>query len=63
MPKHPTIKVDAEHTARLAHGETVVLKVPPGAETLGIRLTKLPPGTPLDGMAKLCDVFFNGRKA
>jgi hypothetical protein len=63
MPR-VTVKIDREHTRRLLRGETVRIVVPEGLETMGLRLD-VPDGNKPDGdsIAKILDVFFNGRKA
>lgn len=55
-----TIRIDESHTKKLLSGERVTIKVPLGATKFSIQLT-VPKHA--DSLAKLVDVFFNGRPA
>lgn len=60
----PTLKIDREHTLRLLAGQPIAIKFPKGAPAVRLLLTiDLDGKTPLDGVAKCMDVFFNGRRA
>lgn len=65
-----TVKVDlsADHCRRLLNGDQITINIPLGAQRLQMRLAegikvKVSTSSPLNGLAKICDVFFNGRKA
>jgi hypothetical protein len=60
--KRAKILINALHSRALLLGEPVAIKVPEGAKIIELRLT---PSQihPIDSMAKVIDVFFNGRKA
>ncbi len=55
-----TIRIDREHTRKLLAGETVAIKVPAGCTVLRLKLD-VPEGEHTAGLAKVLDVFFNGR--
>lgn len=59
----PKLRIDREHTLRLLAGQAVTVKVPPGAKTLAFQLDKKTIENGGDSMAKILDVFFNGRPA
>lgn len=63
--KTVTVRIDANHAAQLLAGRTVAIKVPDGADILEIVAEPLPASAApiFHGLAKLADVFFNGRKA
>lgn len=62
--KTARLKIDLAHTKKLFRGEPIVIKVPEGATLLEINLSAPKPKVESgDSIAKILDVFFNGRKA
>jgi len=56
------LKIDLEHTKKILRGEPVTIKVPLGATHLELRFAT-PGQNSGDSIAKILDVFFNGRPA
>lgn len=57
------LKIDREHSLKLLMGQPVTIKVPPNAARLELRLDLAKSPRHDDSFAKICDVFFNGRRA
>jgi len=56
------LQIDLEHTKKILRGEPVTIKVPEGATRLELRFAT-PRQDSGDSIAKILDVFFNGRPA
>lgn len=62
--KRVKMGIDSEHAKALLAGKKIAIKVPPGAEVIELSMSfAVKYDGPLDGMAKVIDVFFNGRPA
>lgn len=55
------VKIDTEHTIQLMEGKPIAVKIPSGATVLELQI--VPQSKDGDSLAKIIDVFFNGRSA
>jgi hypothetical protein len=59
----PKLKIDRAHSLALVAGKSVTVKIPPNAKAITLVLDMPNVSADLDSLAKVIDVFFNGRKA
>jgi hypothetical protein len=64
VSKRVKIGIDSEHAKKLLAGKQIAITIPQGAQVLELSFSfPIKAEGPLDGIAKLVDVFFNGRSA